>query len=1263
MQLSLEDEAEIRLRDINRPSHYKKYHTNILNEFKRNYELCSIARSSGIDVSNNVESKIAYDLADRVAKMHGLDIADRLRNLLSKTSKEKAALKISEEIAIGEFGDDDLKTRLDSAVRVSLAVVTEGVTVAPLQGISGVNIKDNADGSKYLSVSFAGPIRSAGGTEAALTMIIADHVRKVAKLEKYKANSFDDETGRFVEELRIYEREVGNFQFKVLDDDVTKCIRSLPVELDGVDTDPVEVVGHKEMKRISTDRVRGGALRVMNDGIIGRSRKLLKLVESLHLEGWEWLKELKGAIQTGDNDDAVHHRMSEVITGRPVLSMTKKIGGFRLRYGRCYNTGFSTIGIHPVVPILLNYAIVVGTQIKIDTPGKAATIALVDTIEPPFVRLDDGSCMYISTIEQATKLQKRIDKILYLGDILISYGDFLENNAKLLPASYVEEFWIHELKSKLEDLSQKNNNDISNDSLKKYYVSNLNRLVELSSNSNIIPTAVESFDLSEKLQIPLHPKYLIYWDCISIKETEYFIKKIITCNSELLSKLLPKIMNQKNFVFDYQDNVNHDNSTIKKDENNNNFIFTFEFDQKLKTILEKLAITHSVIKLENQDEKIIEISDFNQIYVLTRLLFSQLNYCSHIDKEDYCYSIDDFNNYYDNIIKKYVTSTPTPSSVVDVHPSSNRSSNSNDNDYDEDKLKHINKTIDFISKLSQIEIRSKFSSAIAVRVGRPEKAAERKMKPPVHTLFPIGSMGGATRDILKAAKNEIVYTEIANRFCNNCKYPSIGTKCRICNNDTLLENKCIVCRELISIESKNSKCNKCGKEGKTYSPVNYPLKKEVSNAEKYLGIKAKEPLKGVKLLMSKSKSAEPIEKGILRQQHSLYTFKDGTIRFDATNEPITHFKPRWIGIDIDKIKSIGYTHDYQGNEIVSPDQIIEIMIQDVIIPIDTANHLLKVSQYVDDELEKLYRLEKFYNSSTINDLVGQLIIGLAPHTSVGIVGRIIGFTNSQVCLGSPVWHSAKRRDCDGDADSVMLLMDAFLNFSNDFLPDKIGGLMDAPLLIQPLVFPHEVQRQAHNVDIVSSYPLKLYQKSITRVKAEELSQDIEIIKNRIGSEQQFYNYYFTHNTNMLTTEIQRSAYSRLNTMNEKLDMQITTAKRINAVDPDEVVSMVLTTHILPDIMGNMRSYSSQAFRCTKCGDKYRRIPVIGKCLSCGNTLIQTVTKNSVEKYVNIAINMSDQFSINDYLSSRIETLIMELKYVFGEEKKEQHTLMDFINQN
>jgi len=43
------------------------------------------------------------------------------------------------------------------------------------------------------------------------------------------------------------------------------------------------------MNRIKTDRVRGGALRVLNDGLIGRSKKLLKRIEMYNLDGWEWL--------------------------------------------------------------------------------------------------------------------------------------------------------------------------------------------------------------------------------------------------------------------------------------------------------------------------------------------------------------------------------------------------------------------------------------------------------------------------------------------------------------------------------------------------------------------------------------------------------------------------------------------------------------------------------------------------------------------------------------------------------------------------------------------------------------------------------------------------------------------------------------------------------------------------------------------------------------------------------------------------------------
>ncbi|MGI0003671.1 MAG: DNA polymerase II large subunit, partial [Candidatus Nitrosotenuis sp.] len=270
-----ENTAVSRIKGVPMPDYYLDYYSQISEKTYQIFGRAAEAKSTLVDSSGTVEPKIAFDLADRVAKMHDIDIAEPLRELLKTRGKELAALDLSKSIAEGKHHPPEtpLEERLDNAVRVGLAIVTEGVTIAPLQGISSVTIKKNRDGSDYLSVSIAGPMRSAGGTESAITMLIADHVRRVAGLGKYQANSFDDETGRFVEELRVYERDVGSFQFHVLDEDIVTVIDNLPVELDGVDTDPNEVVNHKNMARIKTDRVRGGALRVLNDGLIGRSKK------------------------------------------------------------------------------------------------------------------------------------------------------------------------------------------------------------------------------------------------------------------------------------------------------------------------------------------------------------------------------------------------------------------------------------------------------------------------------------------------------------------------------------------------------------------------------------------------------------------------------------------------------------------------------------------------------------------------------------------------------------------------------------------------------------------------------------------------------------------------------------------------------------------------------------------------------------------------------------------------------------------------------
>ena len=1124
------NDALFRIKDLEVPDYYVVYYSGLAKETYNIFEKAAEAKSSLVDSSGIIEPKIAFDLADRVAKMHDIDIAEPLRKLLKIHGKEISALILSKHIALGEYSQPNstLEERLDLAVRVGLAIVTEGVTIAPLQGISAVKIKKNKDGSEYLSVSIAGPMRSAGGTESAVTMLIADHVRKTVELSKYQANSFDDETGRFVEELRIYEREASSFQFHVLDEDIVKVISNLPVELDGVDTDPYEVVNHKGMTRIKTDRVRGGALRVLNDGLIGRSKKLLKRIELYNLDDWEWLNELKGAVQTGNGaEDAAKKRMREVITGRSVLSMPNKLGGFRLRYGRACNTGFAAVGFHPVVAEILDHTIAVGTQVKINIPSKGATVSFVDSIETPIVRLKNGDVVKIQDIQHGLKIKNEIEKILHLGDILISFGDFLENNAKLIPSGYVEEFWIEELKK---IIKEKNFQD-------EYITQFLEKT----------PTFDETLEISLKFKIPLHPKYLYYWDQISAEEF-----------SEIL---LPTDIQEK----------------------------SIQYPITCKPILEKLGVPHKMrntsVILEEDEAKIF----FN-------LLFRE-----PIKNND-SYSI-----------------------------------------------------LENISKTSGITLRKKFSTSIGVRIGRPEKAAPRQMKPPVHVLFPVGEKGGATRDLLKASNQPNFYTKIYNRICKKCNEPSIGIRCLNCGEKTSIAHICPTCRASLN----STFCEKCKKNTSSHSYQPFPLKKKLMLIQKKVGIRAQEPFKGVKELINKEKIAEPLSKGLIRQSFGLTVFKDGTVRFDATNSPLTHFKPKWIGTSIEKLKKLGYTHDKNNEPLSDPNQTVELRMQDVIVPIQSGKYLVDICNYIDTELEKFYGRTPFYNVKNIEELIGHLIIGLAPHTSVGIVGRIIGYTNTHVCFATPNWHSAKRRDADGDADSIMLLMDSLLNFSRQFLSDNIGGLMDAPLLIQPLVLPHESQPQAHNLEVTNNFPLSFFESTLSEQKASDVTS-VEIIKSRLETKEQFYGYNFTHSTSSLTTSKPRSAYSTLGSMLDKLDMQIRNADLINAVDTNEIISNVISTHLIPDIMGNLRAYARQSFRCTACGRSYRRMPLLQHCV-CGNKLIQTISRASVEKYLKLAKRLSKKYNVSKYQKGRIQNLSDEIDLVFGKSKGDQALLTDYAS--
>ena len=417
---------------------YRQYTDSLENSLESIYAVAREARKKGLDPALVPEPEVAKDLAELVEGLVGpRGVAESIRDLAEKMSREELTFKITEQIINGKFGVMDAREAAEQAMRTALAILTEGITAAPIQGIAKVEIKTNPDRTKYLAIYYAGPIRSAGGTEQALTIIVGDHIRRLLKLDRYKPT--EDEIGRFIEEIRLFERSIARFQYHISDEELRRAIRQIPVEVTGTESDPVEVSSFRNLPRIETNNVRGGALRVVNDGIVGTS---IKSINHYRETSDRWLgmawKPKRVFEETESRIHGRRHRRS------PIFSFPSRSGGFRLRYGRSRNTGLAAVGIHPATMLAVQNFLAAGTQLRLEGPGKGGIIVPVDSIEPPIVRLKNGSVVRV-TLQNYNSIEKMIEKILFLGDILIGFGDFLYTNKALRPSGYTEEWWREEL--------------------------------------------------------------------------------------------------------------------------------------------------------------------------------------------------------------------------------------------------------------------------------------------------------------------------------------------------------------------------------------------------------------------------------------------------------------------------------------------------------------------------------------------------------------------------------------------------------------------------------------------------------------------------------------------------------------------------------------------------------------------------------------------------------------------------------------------------
>src|SRR3989338_6965860 len=169
--------------------------------------------------------------------------------------------------------------------------------------------------------------------------------------------------------------------------------------------------------------------------------------------------------------------------------------------------GFFAPGRNPSTLLALEKNIFFVRRLKVERPGKGATVTICDTLEGPIVRLKDGSVVKITTEEEARQHNPYIEEVVFLGDIMFNYGDFSENGHYLAPAGYCPEWWALEVEKALETKYQGKIHQAAQELnmeetlLQKYISSPLFDL----------PSFEEAFAISKNLAVPLHPEYTYYW--------------------------------------------------------------------------------------------------------------------------------------------------------------------------------------------------------------------------------------------------------------------------------------------------------------------------------------------------------------------------------------------------------------------------------------------------------------------------------------------------------------------------------------------------------------------------------------------------------------------------------------------------------------------------------------------------------------------------------------------------------------------------------
>ena len=1077
------------------------------------------------------------------------------------------------------------------------------------------------------------------------------------------------------EEFGLYR---ANLQYKPPPEETETIVKECPVMINGEETERMECAGYKEVKNIVNEngtfrtRVRGGVMLVIGEGLCLKAPKIQAHTERLDVPGWGFISEFVDKQKGGDSKGPEEKRrliqkeskyMEDVIAGRPVFGEPREPGGFRLRYGRSRATGLAAAGLNPITMEAMGGFLAVGTQMKIEGPGKACAVTPCIEIDGPTVLMKNGEFLRVSTEGQWNECEGGLDSIWDAGEILVGYGEFLENNKPLVPSSYSVDWWAvdiadsldtHEKVEKFSDILGMKRSELPpgmpfNGAIKRGGESPLERnwrrrdWISSLKKLEISWRQIQEISISYGSSVP--PPWNHWWSDLPIQFVPELVDSILEKGSIEDSSLR---------IRDVVDGWPYSLASEESLFGEPLFGEWPRWTEVSRHGLVKSSLMTLGIEHRNEGSDILIPKHWESL----------------LDGLGLDYSLQEI------VVRKDVK--PIVSDIVGKISGYEKEIQATGSDLDETgRMEARSRLDDYLVERSlqlvrRVSVLPRWEDSvpcrIGARMGRPEKSGPREMSPLVHSLFPIGDNGGPQRLVSEASKKGSIRIVVGPRICQECGKESPHVTCHH-RPDPDEPMEC-------GGKTVGAPRRKRGRRKGERTAVN--LGSIIEAKRRKLGLdRIPKKIKAVKGLVSEEQSPEQLEKGILRGLHEVSVFRDGTSRFDMSDVPVTHFRPSEIKTSWKRLVELGYTHDFTGEPLRGENQILELLPQDFIPSSLASDHLLSTCAFVDDLMVRFYGMEPFYEANSLQDIVGHIAIGLAPHTSGGVACRIIGWTDASAGYAHPLFHAAKRRNCDGDEDSIMMLMDGLLNFTQTILPANRGGRMDAPLVLTTRLNPSEIDKEALNVDCAWSYSREFYESTLGQPHPKEVRGLVDIVENRLGMIGEIRGYGWTHDSGPLDAGPKNSSYKTLVTMKDKLEGQLGLGRLLRPVAAERVAKQVIESHFLPDMRGNLMAYTRQKIRCVKCGESYRRMPLAGKCIKqksrpsggftggdmdsgCGGNVVLTVSEGAVRKYIQITEDVMEEYGVDDYTKHRVGWMSSSVDSLFNNDRVTVMTLEDFI---